>query len=146
MSVLWQDLRHALRILRKNPGFSTIAVLTLAIGLGANAAIFSVIDAVLLKPLPYDQPDRALIIARYAPPSSGLTNGVFPWSGGEFKSVEKKKAETFTALAAFRSEFFNILNHTNFGEPNQTSNSTAFGTITTTFPPRQIQFSLKLLF
>ena len=46
----------------------------------------------------------------------------------------------------FRSEFFNILNHTNFGPPNQQSNSTAFGTITTAFPPRQIQFGLKLLF
>lgn len=46
----------------------------------------------------------------------------------------------------FRSEFFNILNHTNFGVPNQQSNSAAFGTITTTYPPRQIQFGLKLLF
>jgi hypothetical protein len=46
----------------------------------------------------------------------------------------------------FRSEFFNILNHTNFGLPNQTSNSSAFGTITTTYPARQIQFGLKLLF
>ncbi len=46
----------------------------------------------------------------------------------------------------FRSEFFNVLNHTNFGAPNQTSTSTSFGTITTTFPPRQIQFSLKLMF
>jgi len=46
----------------------------------------------------------------------------------------------------FRSEFFNVLNHTNFGVPNQQSNSTAFGTITSTYPPRQIQFALKLLF
>ena len=46
----------------------------------------------------------------------------------------------------FRSEFFNIMNHTNFGLPNQTSNSAAFGTITTTYPARQIQFGLKLLF
>jgi hypothetical protein len=46
----------------------------------------------------------------------------------------------------FRSEFFNVLNHTNFGVPNQQSNSTAFGTTTTTYAPRQIQFALKLLF
>ena len=45
-----------------------------------------------------------------------------------------------------RGEFFNVLNHTNFGVPNQQSNSTAFETITTTYPPRQIQFGLKLLF
>jgi hypothetical protein len=46
----------------------------------------------------------------------------------------------------FRSEFFNILNHTNFGNPNNVSTSSAFGTITTTYPPRQIQFALKLMF
>jgi hypothetical protein len=46
----------------------------------------------------------------------------------------------------FRSEFFNILNHTNFGVPNNVSTSSAFGTITTTYPPRQIQFALKLIF
>src|ERR1700722_18750037 len=111
MSTLWQDLRLALRMLRKSPGFSTIAVLTLAIGLGANAAIFSVIDAVLLKPLPYNQPERALIIARNAPANSGLPAGVFPWGGAEFKAFEKKKDEAFTALAAFRSEFFNLAGH-----------------------------------
>ena len=65
LETLWQESRHAARGLWKNKAFAAVAILTLALGIGANTAIFSVLQGVVLAPLPYHDPDRLVVVALY---------------------------------------------------------------------------------
>jgi hypothetical protein len=106
------DLRFAFRQLLKNPGFTSVAVLTLALGVGATTAIFSVVNAVLLKPLPYEQPGQ--LVQLWEAPSPGKRNWVSPGAFTDWK----EQSTAFENLSVLYNADSNI---TGTGEPERIS-------------------------
>jgi hypothetical protein len=108
MADLLHDIRYALRSLRRSPGFALAAILTLGLGIGANTAIFSVVHGVLLRPLPYPEPERLVMLW-----------GHHPTIGRETASLPdfldwRRQARSFDAIAAWANASYNL---TGAGEP-----------------------------
>jgi hypothetical protein len=99
MNALLQDIRYALRLLRKSPGFTAVIVLTLGFGIGANTALFSVVDAVLLRPLPYAQPEQLVAVKEDLPGVNLIDAGM---SQPELDDFQKRSGvfDQISAVAA----------------------------------------------
>ena len=97
METLFQDFRYALRLLRKSPGFAVAAVLTLALGMSANTVMFSVLNTVLLQPLPYSNPDRLVQIWETDAPRGDMHGTVSPYNFVDWRS----QSQTFEQMATY---------------------------------------------
>src|SRR5579864_2636396 len=113
MGTLLQDLRYGLRIYTRSISFTIVTVLTLALGIGASTAVFSLVDALLLNPLPYPDSGRIVMPWRQAPQRLNLGYREIPWGRVEFQ-LFSRESKTFDSLGAFQSDSFNF---TGAGDP-----------------------------
>jgi putative ABC transport system permease protein len=112
MNNLIKDLRHGVRTLLRQPGFTVVAVITLALGIGANTAIFSLVNAVLLRALPFQNPERLVSVGKAA------GEGGLPGLAGFQYLAWKEKSTTFDGVAAYSDNNFNLIGN---GEPERIS-------------------------
>src|SRR3984957_1782174 len=111
---LLQDVAYGWRMLRKHPGFTVVAVLTLALGIGASTAVFSVVNGILLKRLPYTDPEKIVMLWWKAPVMSTQAPGdQWPWTLRDVAHF-KARQKSFQYFGAFKSDFFNLVGS---GEP-----------------------------
>src|SRR5215212_4782851 len=112
MDAFFADLRFGLRLLRRSPGFSAVAIVTLALGIGANTAIFSAVDAILIRALPYADPDRLVMVwedntAAGFPRNTPAPGNYYDWA---------RLQQSFSGMAATRAGFASL---TADGPPEQ---------------------------
>src|SRR5918998_1400850 len=103
MRTLLQDIRYGLRVLLKKPGFTAVVLLTLALGIGANAALFSVVNGVLLNPLPFPQPEQLVSLHQS---KQNFATGAIPYPN--FQDWQKEN-QTFSAMAVSRGSSFALI-------------------------------------
>ncbi len=108
----WQDIQYGFRVHRKSPGFFIIAALTLALGIGASTAVFSVVNTILLRSSPYPNAQRVVVPWRVAPIGSAWNTGNFPWGDREFVQLSKTST-AFQNLGTFRKDNFNLTGSAN---------------------------------
>ena len=108
METLWQDLRYSARLLLKHPGFTLIAVITLSLGIGANTAIFSIVNAVLLRPFPYPAPEQLVTLGEFVPRGSVSYPNFVDW---------RAQSTAFESVSALRGN--ESYNFTGAGEPER---------------------------
>jgi putative ABC transport system permease protein len=104
MSFLRQDLLYTLRSLRKAPGFTLVVILTLALGIGANTAIFSVVNGVVLAPLPYHQPDQLVVVWEKNPSGRNMSPSYLDFQDWQ------RSTHSFQDMAAFTWHAYDLTN------------------------------------
>jgi putative ABC transport system permease protein len=115
LDVLLQDLRYGWRSLTRQPGFTAIVVLTLAVGIGANTAVYSVVDATLLRPLPFREPDRLMAVFLMEPSSTNGAPSRIAWSYPKYETFRHNQ-QVFEDAALYRTWLINL---TGDGEPER---------------------------
>jgi putative ABC transport system permease protein len=127
MAIMWEtairDVRHALRALRSSPGFTALALALLALAIGANTAIFSVVSAVLLQPLPFPEPDRIVLLWEDFTAVGGPAR--VEASPGDYVSWSERN-RSFTAVAGFALDKYNL---TGAGDPDELTGARTSGTL-----------------